>query len=51
MMHGRKNIKNVKKRVKNQLFSCKNLDKQRETRAVRCEDSINKELLKEQNGF
>jgi len=38
-------------RVKNQLFSCKNLDKLRETKAVSCEYSINKELLKEQNGI
>ena len=37
--------------VKNQLFCCKNLDKLRETNAVSCENSINKELLKEQNGF
>ena len=35
-------------RVKNQLSSCKNLNKLRETKAVSCENLINKELLKEQ---
>ena len=38
-------------RVKDQLFSCKNPNKLRETKAVRCENPLNKELLKEQNGF
>jgi len=44
-------ISTSKESVIQQINIVKILDKLRETRAVHCEDSVIKDLLKEQNGF